>query len=205
MRLKPASIIFAVLLAGCAALKSAPVPQRPHSLRATAVVEVHRTLALIGRAAVLVKDPGSFRIEVYGPLNQVIALIISNGTNLYIYSEGDSASYRWGGPAIPYALGPDELASVLLGAWPPHPSEGAPPPNGGYGIDRDGRGRVTGIRGEKDGAKVTVSFSQYASVDGFEIPFRISVDNGREKLVIRYSAVEVNPILAEELFSPGPP
>ncbi|MBI5587474.1 MAG: hypothetical protein HY889_03800, partial [Deltaproteobacteria bacterium] len=47
------------------------------TLKATASVEIERSVVLSGRAVVLAQSPGSFRIEVQGPFGSVMALLVS--------------------------------------------------------------------------------------------------------------------------------
>lgn len=170
----------------------------PSSLRAKAVVEIKKNvLTIAGRASILAKAPGSFRIEVVGPFGQTMMLLASDGTKLYISSEGKIKEFLWGDPDIPYSFEAGEAFSFLTGA--PGPKEAGYKPNA---IEtRDKWGRLTGytktVEG-RDGLKVTLG--EYRDIGGAHIPFRIRIEDGKRDLTIKYTEAEVNPQLDEELF-----
>lgn len=159
--------------------------EAPRSIRASAVVEISRIFSVKGRALIAAEAPDSFRIEVLGPLNSTVALFVSNGTGLYIFSDGKSARYSWADPHVPFPFRPAEVVSALLGARPPE--------KGGYGVNADGSGRITEIIKQEDGKEVVkASMSEYRTVSGFAVPFSITMKDRRKDLGVTYSSVEVN-------------
>lgn len=193
-----------VLLSGCAAVQPAgeqaltPPTVIPSTLRAKAVVEMTRNMTIAGRASILVKAPGSFRIEVTGPFGQTAMLLASDGARLYTSSDGKVNEFLWGDPEIPYSFEADEAVAFLTGS--PRPLQAALPPN--VIEKRDNWGRLKeytkAVEG-RPGLKVTLG--NYKDINGAHIPFLIRIEDGRRTLAIKYSEVEVNPPIDEGLFS----
>lgn len=276
--LLPALIIF--LIAGCASTpvirKATALKERtsPSSLRAEGTVELKKTFTLKGRASVTVKSPDLFRIEVTGPFNQPMALLLSDGRRFRftgpdgkggVFSPegllnpgGASANsgdelFSFGGapsdsadpgpdvagpgtmkpdgveginsgagtipegsildiPADergsdrtaepPYPLRPEQIVSLLLGAnvsgngtlWEGYESS----------HDEGTGGAVRFVRLEDGVAVFKVEISDFRAVGGAEVPFNISIDDGRQKLSIRYSSVEINPEIDSDFFTIEP-
>lgn len=193
-----------ILLSGCASLKPAgekavkPPTVVPSALRARAVVEMQRDLFTVaGRASILAKTPGSFRIEVFGPFGQRAFLMASDGEHLYISSEGKIKEFLWGDPDIPYSFEADEAVSFLTGG--PRPVEAAMAPD--VSEKRDDWGRLreyTRTTGGRPDLKVTLG--DYRNISGAHIPFLIRIEDGRRVLTIKYMEAEVDPLLDEGLF-----
>lgn len=205
-----AAVAAAAVLGGCAALSTPqarpPVqaaPARPRALRAEAVVELRRSISLTGRARILVERPDKFRIEVTGPFNQVIALLVSDGRELFVFSGRPPEVFSWEDPFMPYPFSAGEAVSFLMGAAdaPPATNRAA---GDGYGVTTDGDGRVKEIVKSRGGAEaLRVTMADYRNVSGAYIPFNISI-GGRESFSIRYSEVEIDPDVGPESFSiPG--
>lgn len=198
--------IFAVflVLSGCAAMKPAgeeplgPPTITASSIRARAVVELKKDASTAaGRAAILAKAPGSFRIEIFGPFGLTAALIASDGQKLFINSDGQVSEFFWGDPEIPYSFKAEEVVSFLTGA--PYPPALDMP---GVSASRDDRGRLreySRASEDRDGLKVTLG--EYREVDGAHIPFLIRIKDGKRDLAIKYTEVEINPFIEEDLFS----
>ncbi|MBI5826233.1 MAG: hypothetical protein HZB22_00650 [Deltaproteobacteria bacterium] len=200
-------VAAAALLGGCAvfyAPQARPlaeaVPARPKALRAEAVVELRRSIPLTGRARVLVESPDKFRIEVMGPFNQVIALLVSDGRELFVFSGRPPRIFNWEDPSMPYPFSAGEVVSFLMG------EAGAPPAmnraaGSWYSVTTDGDGRVKDIVKSRGGTEVlSVALADYRKVSGAYIPFNISID-GRERFSIRYSEVEIDPDVEPGSFS----
>lgn len=195
------SILAALLiLSGCAAFKPpAEEPQGPpklaaSSIRARAVVEIKKNNSAAGRAAILAKAPGSFRIEVIGPFGQSAALIASDGQTLFISSDGKTSEFLWGDPEIPYSFKAGEIVSFLTGS----PDAAGTP---GAAIARDEWGRLREYTRAVEGkAGLKVTLGDYREVSGAHIPFLIRIEDGTRELVIKYTEVEINPPLEEEFF-----
>jgi outer membrane lipoprotein-sorting protein len=197
------SILAALLvISGCAAFR--PPAQEPPgppklaaaSIRARAVVEMKQSAsAAAGRAVILAKAPGSFRIEVIGPFGQSAALIASDGEKLFISSEGKTSEFLWGDPGIPYSFKAGEVVSFLTGS--PDATGGTP----GAAIIRDEWGRLSEYTRAVEGkAGLKVTAGDYREVSGAHIPFLIRIEDGQRELVIKYTEVEINPPLEEEFF-----
>lgn len=169
-----------------AALKRAAVKTgAPSSIKASAIVEISRIFSVKGRALIAAEAPDRFRIEVLGPLNSTVALFVSNGTGLYIFSDGKSARYSWDDPQVPFPFRPSEVVSALLGASPREEGE--------YGVSADGSGRITEIIRQENGKEVIkASMSDYRTVQGSSVPFSITMKDRRKDLGVTYSSVEVN-------------
>lgn len=192
-----------VLAAGCAGLKPAAEvlpPKEPgaaaavDTLRATGVVVMKKGFAIAGRAIILAKRPSSFRIEVSGPFGQTIALLVSDGEAFYIYSGGEAKTFRWDDPLLPYPLKPAELVSVLTGAEGQTADEVAQ-------VIRDDAGRV--IKMEKsdiNAVPLIITLQDYRDTGGMQLPFDIRIMRGAEEIDIRYSTIEVNPVLSLDAF-----
>lgn len=190
--------LLIALMPGCAAMKPPVEPvilPPPLSLRAEASVAVDRPVALNGRAVVLAKSPGSFRIEVLGPFGSAVALLLSDGETVYLLSGGKSKSYSREDPRVPYSFTPEEAVAYLTGNVP----EGA---ECGCEVSKDAYGRTSKVVKSEDGSPVlTVTLDDYRAVEGAQVPFDIRIANKKETLHIRYTSVEVNPALEAGYFS----
>jgi outer membrane lipoprotein-sorting protein len=198
-RFAPYLLVLVSLVSGCAALKAPvepvlPALAHPVSIRARATVEVKRTMTLTGRAVVLAKSPGSFRIEVQGPFGSAAALLVSDGKTVYLMSGGEAKRYGTDDPLFPYSFSPEEAVSFLTGG--PITAEGC-----GCEVSRDANGRVSMVTKPGNGpAALTVTMTDYRAVDGAEVPFDIKITNRKGSLHIKYASVEVNPDLNADSF-----
>lgn len=198
-RLRDLAPFLAFVAAGCAAVKPPVEPLKvlppPLSLRAEASVEIDRTVPLIGRAVVLAQQPGSFRIEVLGPFGSAMALILSDGRTIYLLSGGKSKRYSREDPEVPYAFKPEEAVAFLTGNGPVASECGCE-------VSKDAYGRTSKVVKSENGTPVlTVTLAEYRAVDGVQVPFDIKIANKKETLRIKYTAVEVNPVLETGFFS----
>ncbi len=150
-----------------------------------------------GRATIVVKGPDLFRIEVFGPFNQTVFVLVGNGGGLSVYSKGDVRTYRWDDPFLPYSFRSRDVVSFLTGA--PYMLD----ERENYSILTH-RGRITGfIRSNRDGPVFKVSMGDYREIGGVSVPFSISVVSKKETLKITYRSVEVEPSLNAEVFTLG--
>lgn len=186
-------------IAGCAATwpleKASYAPGAPvSSIRARGVVELKKdSFSARGRATIIAQAPGSFRIEVFGPFGQTAALFASDGERLLMSSEGATSVFLWGDPAIPYSFNAKEAVSSLTGA-------SVADETGGFSRF-DGNGRLSEYTREVPGrAPLRVTLDEYALVDGAAVPFRISFEDGRRVITIKYTEVEVNPPFENGFF-----
>ncbi|MBI5492733.1 MAG: hypothetical protein HY893_07355 [Deltaproteobacteria bacterium] len=198
MRLKDLSVpVLAAAICGCAAVRPAvpPLPRAmvtPSSIKAEAIVEAGRSVTLRGKAVIAAKSPASFRIEVLGPFNSTLALIVSDGESLRVVTGNDPPQFGETEPPYPFSAG--DIVSFLLGT--------APAPQDGQMVSEDPSGHVTRIVRLKDGSPVfTASLSDYREAGGAHIPFNISIEGGGRTLRIRYTSVEINPELDTDFFN----
>ena len=196
------SLLFPLLIfiSGCALFKTqAPVPavittetEGPRAIKAEATVELKNEKTVTGRAIILAKTPGSFRIEVKGPLGQTVLVLASNGETLTVFSKGESNTYHMGDPAIPYSFTPGELVAFLLG------ETGA---REGFTVKKSLDGRAfEAVKFINEKPAVRVLMSDFRTTSGVALPYAITVEDGEKTLAIRYSKVEINPEVKEALF-----
>lgn len=195
--------ICLVLAAGCAGLrpKEEALPHKEpgvaaavDTFRAAGVVVLKKGFAVAGRATILVKRPSSFRIEVSGPFGQTVALLLSDGDSFYIYSGGEAKTFRWDDPALPYPLRPAELVSVLTGSIVQTTGQEAR-------VTKDDAGRVIKLENAVlDAVPFIITLQDYRDTGGMQIPFDIRIMRGVEEIDIRYSTIEINPVLPSDAF-----
>ncbi len=194
-------------LYGCAYLKparpaeavvEAPKPP-PDAIRADALVELTEPGkdGIRGRAALLVKRPASFRMDISGPFGMA-ASIASAGADITVFSEGSFKTY---GPGGPYPVSPEDIVSALLGIEPPSSTESAV-----YITSRDESGRPSRIVRLEDGvAAFNSAMKDYRTVSGFDVPFSIEIESPQSgRLSIRYDSVEPVSGVGDDAFSIAP-
>ncbi|MBI5561026.1 MAG: hypothetical protein HY883_07120 [Deltaproteobacteria bacterium] len=164
------------------------------SLRAKALIE-SENIPIPGKATITIKNPDLARVEVYGPLNQIITIVTIAHDNCLLYSNGRVRSCGKKDRAV-YSAGLKELTTVLLGGTL----------EAGEGKDleivKDGMGRLSRFTKFEDGTPVvTVTVKDYKDVRGVEIPFAVMLESKEEKLLIEYYSVELNPEINNETFT----
>lgn len=160
-------------------------------MRAEAIVEVEK-IRFKGRAVILVKGPDLVRMDLLNPFNQVASVILSDGKGLTYYSNGEVRHYGWDDPDLPHHLGPAELVSFLLGR---------PEKKENYEFYTDGEGNISRLVKLNDGAAVLeVSMDDWREVRGQKVPFLIGIDDGEQQLNIKYTYVELDPVIKNDLF-----
>lgn len=192
-------IAFFLLFCGCAAIKppgqapSGPPELDASSVRARAVVELRKgRFSAAGRAAIFAMAPSSFRIEVFGPFGQAVALIASDGERLLVDSGAKTDLFLWGDPGIPYSFEATEAVSFLTGR------RGAL--SSGALETRDAWGRLLGYARAAGDRELKATLGEYREVAGAHIPFFIRIEDGERELVIKYTDVEVTPLLEDGFF-----
>lgn len=192
-------IAFLLVFSGCAALRphgeapSGPPEIDASSVRARAVVELRKgSFSAAGRAAIFARAPGSFRIEVFGPFGQAAALIASDGEKLLVDSGARADLFPWGDPEIPYSFEAREAVSFLTGSRAALSSGGRE--------TRDPWGRLLGYARAAGDRQLKATLGEYREVAGAHIPFFIRIEDGERELVIKYTDVEVNPLLEDGFF-----
>jgi len=211
-------VLLAALLAqGCAGLGVAPKGPAaagrhigaPESISARAIVEFDEGTRVRGRAAIAVEAPDRFRIEVYGPMGQVAATLVSDGERLLVFSRGKLDTYAWDDPELPYSFTATEVVGVLTGSFQ------ADTP--GYATETDADGRVTAIIKRVDRAgpgvllwetgpsiELRASMADYRDAGGAAVPYAMTIDDGRRRLSIDYTEVETGSMHPPETFSTTP-
>lgn len=206
MRRTALALSLAFIISGCAGLRPlkeelppGPPLAAPASIRANASVEIKRnTLSLTGRANIIARSPGSFRIEVMGPFNQTAALLVSDGKNLYMLSNGEIEKHGWDEPGFPYSFRAGDIVSLLLGATPDTGLEAGT----GYEAATDEAGCLKKLTRTKAGKNVlTAALDDYRNIEGAHIPFNISIADEKRDIRIRYRSVEVNPRIDDDIFT----
>ena len=153
----------------------------PLALRGKAVIQLRgiEDREFKGKAVLLVKGPDKVRIEIFDILGQVAAVIISDGSALSIFSENNSKFFPRIGET-PLIFTAPELASFLMGKY-----------------------QVAGAELER-----RVLFDDYRENKDVIFPYSLSVDDGREKLSVLYSSIELDTELNDSFFIhivPKPP
>ena len=166
----------------------API-ELPGSLRGRAVVLLRgiEEREFKGKAAILVKGPDKVRIEIFDIFGQVAAVIVSDGLALSIFSNNQSNFFERGGDT-PLIFKATELAGFLMGA-DIGAGEAAKRPSPSSSEEQEGISEAREIL-----------FEDYRDLEGQLFPFSLSVDDGIEKLSVRYSSIELNPELNDDLF-----
>ncbi len=202
MRKRIYLLLVILTLYGCAGLKppvTAPAPgsRLARGIKADAIVELEKGSTLRGRARILAKAPASFRIEVLGPFNITMALIISDGKSLYVVSGAREKEYLWQDPSFPYSFRAEDVVSSLLGE-PPKTAGAVEKSDYAVSSGSDGNVRITRM---KDGKPVlTVVMSDFRNVSGARLPFNVMIEDKREALKIKYSSVEIDPVFPPDSF-----
>lgn len=201
VRLTLSTLLLALILPSCATTKHEPdkgeySTGRPDIIRAEAVVTLDSSRRLKGRALILAKKPGFFRIEVRGPLGRLIGLLLSDGEYLRVLADDELKTYRWNDPALPYPFTAVEFVSFLTGG-----PERDYAPSKPYEITHDSAGKIaTLVKFNQGNPILSVEMSDYRTNSGYAIPHNISLKDDRAALVIRYKSVEVNPEIKADVF-----
>ncbi|MBI4949271.1 MAG: hypothetical protein HY955_03905 [Deltaproteobacteria bacterium] len=193
MRLKAFLFTAAVFFAGCAVVKPLPpeapvtrASEAPVSIRAEAIVVMKRRMDLGGRAVILAEAPDKFRIEVTGPFNHLAALLVSDGRSFFSYIGDDTEVKDWDDPRLPYSFSSSEIVSFLLGAQAD--KEAA---DRGFEVSKDADRSV--FKRHRKNGDLKVELSDFRSIGTLRIPYRIDIEDGKRRLTVKYSSVEVNP------------
>ncbi|MBI5327527.1 MAG: hypothetical protein HZB80_04430 [Deltaproteobacteria bacterium] len=177
-----------------------------------------------GRAIVIIKRPDKFRFEVLGPFNQVVAVIVYNGTNLSLLALHENRIYKdYLLPVEAYTI-PQYLtglpASIAMNREAAvgsqeanHFQQALPHGQCVYTnlqdeyilINQEGNIKEITSSGIKNSVHpIKVFMDSYKKVDGFNLPFEISISNKSADIFIKYEHVELNQHVSEDLFDmPG--
>jgi hypothetical protein len=78
---------------------------------------------------------------------------------------------------------------------------GRPELKGYYEFSTDGEGNISKLVKLSEGAAVLkVSMDDWREVQGLKIPFAIAIEDGGERVNIRYFSVELDPVIGKDLF-----
>lgn len=218
--MRGAAILLTVLLLyGCAGTEITAPPLvgltgafEASAMKATAVVSLDNGggVTLKGRAVLIAKKPGLFRIEVTGPFNQTMALLISDGKNLYVNALSRSALYELADPLPndkwPLPFKPDDFVALLLGSVGANHASGHAlgGVSGKYTTDitNDESGRPARVIQSIPGLNASATLEEFKEAAGVRIPFKISLVDADKRLDIRLVAVEINPanVLTDNTF-----
>jgi len=179
-------------LSGCA--HKIENPARPlsdistdlHSIKAAAIVELTTQKSKKGRAIILASAPDAFRITIKGPIGTTIASISGNKKVLTFSGGGKSANYGPYDKRIPLKITAAEFVSLLLG------NENLPAGKGITFKIQDAEGRKSITKYQNTEILYHASLKDYRIIDGFYIPFEISINGGKYKLLIKYIKAKAN-------------
>lgn len=190
-------------LAGLVKKKSEEIKTLKGSAEVKTILKDGRIIA--GRAAVLVKRPDRFRMEVSGPFNQAAFVIIFDGKELSLFSFKENRLYR----DYPLPAEASRLPQYLLGL---PASKSIEPEAASSGQFSDGcllnsgdEQILTNQQGDIkkiifSGAKV--SMDSYKESGGVNFPFAISINDKETDIFIRYDSIELNQQISDDLFNP---
>ncbi len=176
-------------------------------MRGLAIVEFTDSKVMRGRAVVIAQEPASLRLELHGPLGHTAWAMVSNGTAVSIYEDAKHTTYAPGDPALPYRFSSEELVPYLLGSTPARPT--GYPETRKYRTVKDSNGLVTEATKYVGGAAVLkIKMDDYRTISGRTLPSLISITEidgstaiKRRSLTVRFTAIEVNPMISDALFN----
>lgn len=234
-------IFLSAVLAGltsCASLFSPSIPPIGHppkadcaSARAASLQKKSRELSTLkgsayirinfkdgretsGKGIIIVKRPDKIRLEILGPWNQIIAVMVYAGRKVSFLSFRENRLYR----DYPFPMKVSLLPHYLLGlpageleSHEPANNEASGLPQGqcyinskNERIEIDNEGNMKKIdilEARDDSPSIETFMDSYKDVDGFIFPFEISISNKEASIFIRYTDVELNRRILDELFS----
>ncbi len=204
-------ILLLLLVSGCALLPQAgpkgpakaPVTGErgriPSSIRAEAVVEFTGRDSVKGKAVILAKRPDLFRIDILGPFHQTVAQLVSDGRGISIYTADGPIEGVRAGDVLESYFDAAEVVDLLLGT-----AEGEKAPEGWSALSSDRGDSLRFVKKISGAGVISIVMEDFRKVDGAILPFSISVRGDKEGLSIRYSTVEIDPELNQELFKRSP-
>ncbi len=165
-----------------------------HSIKAAAIVELRAEKNNKGRAIILASAPDAFKITIKGPIGTTLASISGNKDGLTFSGGGNSAHYGPGDKRIPLKITAAEFVSLLLG------KENLPAGKGITFKIQDAEGGKSITKYQNAAVLYHASLRDYHIVDGFYIPFAVSIDGGEYKLLIKYIKAKANFKINKNLF-----
>jgi outer membrane lipoprotein-sorting protein len=200
------------------------------TLQGTALIKMQfqgNRREIAGRAIVIIKRPDQFRFEILGPFNQISMIALYNGNSLSLLSFQENKVYR----DYPFPIDVSMLPQYLMGlpagevrSQKPalegfnqgsearsqnentHPLSLSPcyvnSEDEQIFINHEGDIReITSSAIRDDSHTIKVSMGSYKEVDGFNIPFAISISSKASGFFIRYENVELNQHISNDLFN----
>lgn len=148
-----------------------------------------------GKAAVVAKSPDLFRVELFGPFNQVMAIFVGDGKNVYSSVKGRESLTPYGRQRAEFSIDARDLVSILLSRV------GGPGSLSDYDVGRDDLGRVVSIIKYNGGvAVIRAALGDYREAGSAQYPFKINIESGAEMLEIEYLQVELGGTVERALF-----
>jgi len=157
-----------------------------HSIKAAAIVELTAKESQKGRAIILASAPDAFKITIKGPIGTTIASISGNKEGLTFSGKGETTNYGPYDKRIPLKITAAEFVSLLLG------NENLPAGKGITFKIQDAQGGESITKYQNTDILYHAALRDYHTVDGFYIPFTISIDGGKYKLLIKYIKAKAN-------------
>ena len=191
------------------------------TLKGTALIKMQlqgNRREMAGRAIVIIKRPDQFRFEILGPFNQVSMIALYNGNRLSLLSFQENKVYRDYPFPIDVSMFPQYLMGLPAGEVRSQKSEVRSQNENTHPlslgpcyvnsedeqifINHEGDIReITSSAIGDDSHTVKVSMGSYKEVDGFNIPFAISISSKAYDFFIRYENVELNQHISNDLFN----
>ena len=191
------------------------------TLKGTALIKMQlqgNRREMAGRAIVIIKRPSQFRFEILGPFNQVSMIALYNGNRLSLLSFQENKVYRDYPFPINVSMFPQYLMGLPAGEVRSRKSEARSQNENTHPlslgpcyvnsedeqifINHEGDIReITSSAIGDDSHTVKVSMGSYKEVDGFNIPFAISISSKASDFFIRYENIELNQHISNDLFN----
>lgn len=167
----------------------------PTALSAEAVVSLSSS-GIKGRANIFVKAPDLFRIEVLGPFDKLMALMVSDGKSFSVFDGKVFTLYDLSDEINPLKFEAEEIVSFLIGSFNKNN------PTDGYEVSYDSKGFVSAVEKTSEfDDSVSAQFSNYRDIDGSLVPFSILIDFNEDVLAVEYKKVTVSPELGTKIFT----
>jgi len=178
------------------------------------------------REALALRSDGRFRLETLGALGLPVLIIASDGDRVTVIGAPQASGASSDGcPLVHHLLGlrlPPAALGRLLAGLPPLPVAPSSlvfrlPERQAYLVEREEAGRVQRLYVEPSGALtggeiweggrgLGFAFTGTRAIDGLVFPMRIALTQlqGAVSVTVSYQAIELNPVLADHLFTfPG--
>ena len=169
---------------------------------------------MVGRAAIIIKRPDQFRMEILGPFNQTVFLITYNKKSVSLFSFQENKVYRDYPLPVEASLFPQYLSGLPAAGVGNLEIDNMHPilshgrcvyTNSGDErilLNREGNILEIALSGATDDIyPIKVSMNSYKEIDGFNFPFEISLNNKKADIIIKYDHIEINHDILDDLFN----